>query len=141
MEHLPEFISNHIILCGGLVAVLVMLFKAEMDHQVSKAFQLSPVNAIRMMNNDETLLIDVRESAEYSRGHIENATNVPLSSLKEKLNDFVKYKDKSVLAYCASGSTSGRACKILKHAGFANVHNLQGGLGSWQDAKLPITKK
>jgi rhodanese-related sulfurtransferase len=141
MEHLPEFISNHVFLCGGLVAVLVMLIKAELDHQTGKAFQLNPLNAIRMMNDGNTLLIDVRESTEYGRGHIKNATNVPLSSLSEKLEGFLQYKDKSVLAYCASGAVSGRACKTLKHAGFANVHNIEGGLSAWQDAKLPVTTK
>jgi rhodanese-related sulfurtransferase len=141
MEHLPEFISNHIFLCGGLVVVLVMVVMAELDHQTGKAFQLGPVNAIRMMNDGETLLLDVRESAEYGKGHIKNATNVPLSSLKEKLNDIMQYKDKSVLVYCATGTASGRACKMLKQAGFTNVHNLEGGLSAWQDAKLPVTVK
>lgn len=141
MEHLPEFISNHIFLSGALVAVLVMLIKAELDHQAGKAFKLNPVKAIRMMNDGETLLLDVRESAEYSRGHIKDATNLPLSSLKEKLKDIMQYKDKPVLAYCATGATSGRACKTLRQAGFVNVHNIEGGLGGWQEAKLPITKK
>lgn len=141
MEHLPEFVSNHVFLCGGLVAVLVMLIKAELDHQTGKAFQLNPLNAIRMMNDDDTLLLDVRESTEYGRGHIKNATNVPLSSLREKLKDIMQYKDKSVLAYCANGAVSGRACKALKHAGFTNIHNIEGGLSAWQDAKLPVTTK
>lgn len=141
MEHLPEFISNHIFLCGGLVVVLVMLIKAELDHQTSKAFQLNPVAAIRMMNDAETLLLDVRESTEYGNGHIKNAINVPMSSLKEKLQDIMRYKDKPVLAYCSSGVVSGRACKTLKQAGFVNIHNLEGGMSSWQEAKLPVTKK
>jgi rhodanese-related sulfurtransferase len=141
MEHLPEFISNHVFLCGGLVAVLSMLVMAELDHQTGKAFQLSSVNAIRMMNGDETILFDVREAAEYNRGHIKKATNVPLSSLKEKLNDFMQHKDKPVLVYCANGTASGRACKMFKNAGFSNVHNLEGGLSGWQEAKLPVTTK
>jgi len=121
--------------------VLVMLIKAELDHQVSKAFQISPVSAVRMINNDDALLLDVREPAEYGRGHIQDARNIPFSSLKEKLNGIMQYKDKPVLAYCGSGVVSGRACKTLKHAGFSNVHNLEGGLVSWQDAKLPLTNK
>lgn len=141
MEHLPEFISNHIFLCGGLVVVLMMLIKTEVDHQTSKVFQLNPVSAIRMMNDSEALLLDVREAADYGKSHIDHATNIPLSALKQQLKDIMKYKDSPVLTYCASGANSARACKTLRQAGFANVHNIEGGLSGWQDAKLPVTSK
>jgi rhodanese-related sulfurtransferase len=141
MEHLPEFISNNIFLCGGFVVVLLMVIKTEMDHQTSRAFKLNPVNAIRMMNDGDTLLLDVRETADYGKSHIKDAKNVPSSSLKDKLKDILQYKDKAVLAYCASGATSAQACKTLKNAGFTNVHSIDGGLSGWLDAKLPVTEK
>lgn len=140
MEHLPEFISNHLFLVGGLVVVLIMTIKAELDHQVCKSFQVSPVNAIRMMNDEDALLLDVRESAEFKKEHIKNAVNIPVSALKDKLEDIKQYKDKSVLAYCRSGVTSAHACKTLKRSGFMKVHNIEGGLHGWQEAKLPLSK-
>lgn len=141
MEHLSEFIGNHIFLWGGLVAVLILLIKSEFEHQSGKANQLNPVNAIRVMNNEDALVLDVREAADFGKGHIKNAKNVPFSSFKNKLKDITKHKNASVLAYCNTGAISGKACRVLRQEGFTNVHNIAGGINSWQDAKLPVTKK
>lgn len=141
MEHLSEFISNHIFLWGALAAVLVLLIKSEYEHQTGKANQLNPVNAIRIMNNEDALVLDVRESSEFGKGHIKSAKNIPFSTLKDKLKDIMKYKDAAVLAYCNSGSVSNKACRVLQKEGFTNVHNIAGGINSWLDAKLPVTKK
>ena len=94
MEHLSEFIGNHIFLWGALAAVLVLLIKTELEHQSGKANQLNPMNAIRVMNNDDALVLDVRETADFGKGHIKNAKNMPLSSLKDKLKGITKYKNK-----------------------------------------------
>lgn len=142
MEHLPEFIMNHPMLWGGLALVLVMLIKSEYEHQTSRSSQLNPMNAIRLMNNNEdAVVIDVRDSGEYKKGHISKAKNVPLASLNDKLDELGKHKEHAVLAYCSSGAQSNKACRLLQKAGFSNVHNISGGLNGWLDAKLPVTKK
>ena len=141
MEHLSEFISNNIFLWGGLVAVLVLLVKAEFEHQGGKSSQLNPMSAIRLMNNEDALFLDVRETADFSKGHIKNAKNMPLSTLKNKLSELAKDKGRAVVAYCASGAVSAKACKILQKEGFTKVHSITGGINSWLEAKLPVTKK
>ena len=142
MEHLLEFIVNNPFLWGALAVVLVMLIKSEYDHQTNRANQLNPVNATRLMNNHEdAVVLDVRETSDFSKGHIKNAKNVPLSALKERVNEISKNKDTPVLAYCSSGNVSNRACRLLQQAGFNNVHNITGGLNGWVDAKLPVTSK
>ncbi len=141
MEHLSEFISNHLFLWGALVAVLILLVKSEIEHQSGKSNQLNPMNAIRMMNNEDALVLDVRETADFGKGHIKNAKNMPFSSLKVKLKDITKYKNAAVLAYCNTGTVSNKACKVLQNEGFSNVHNIAGGINSWLEAKLPTTKK
>lgn len=142
MEQMFEFVVNHPYLWLGSLIVLVMLIKSEYEYRANQSIQLNPINAIRLINNsDDKLIIDVRESSEFNKGHIKGAINQPLASFKDKLDDFSKNKDTVVLAYCASGAASGRACKILMQAGFSNVHNLAGGINGWLDAKLPVTKK
>lgn len=141
MEHLSEFITNHIFLWGGLAAVVILLIKTEFEQQGGRSNQLSPVNAIRIMNNEDALVLDVRESAEFGKGHIKNAKNIPFASLKDKVKDIAKSKDVAVVAYCNSGAISSKACKILQKEGFSNTHNIAGGINNWLDAKLPITTK
>jgi len=141
MEQIIEFAGNHPFLVGAFIVVLLLVIKAEYEHQTGKANQVDPTAAIRLMNKDEAVVIDVRESADFDKGHIKHAKNIPITSLKSQLEKLAKHKDKPVLAYCRSGNVSGKACRILKNSGFSDVHNLAGGILGWQDANLPLTKK
>ena len=119
MEHLLEFIVNNPFLWGALAVVLVMLIKSEYDHQTNRANQLNPVNATRLMNNHEdAVVLDVRESSDFSKGHIKNAKNVPLSKLKERIDEISKNKETPVLAYCNSGTS------LTGHADFYSRRDL-----------------
>jgi rhodanese-related sulfurtransferase len=142
MEQLSEFVLNNIVLFAALIGVLVLLIKAELDHQASKGLFLSPAMAIRLMNNhDDALLIDIRSAAEYKSGHIKGAKNTPLAELSSAIESYSSYKSKPVLIYCNSGNTATRAIKLLKKAGFENINNLEGGIAAWKDASMPLTKK
>jgi rhodanese-related sulfurtransferase len=63
-----------------------------------------------------------------------------VGELKSRLADLEKFKDKPVLVHCATGNRSQGAAKMLKDAGFKEVFNLQGGLGAWQQAGMPVEK-
>ena len=142
MQQMFEFVGNHPYLWMGLAAVSFMLIKAEFESRMSSSIHLNPMNAIRLINNnDDALIIDVRESTEFGKGHIKGASNRPLSSFKGKLDALTQDKNSVVLAYCNSGATSTKACRLLTQAGFTNVHNITGGISGWVDAKLPVTIK
>jgi phage shock protein E len=70
-------------------------------------------------------VIDVRTPAEYDSGHYQGATNIPLQELQSRLAD-VGDKKKAIVVYCASGTRSAKAAKILTAAGFADVTNAGG---------------
>lgn len=142
MEQMFEFISNHPFLWMGLAVVLVMLVKSEFESRTSSSIHLNPTNAIRLINNnDDAFILDVRESGDFGKGHIKGAINLPLSAFKDKLDSISSHKNSVVLAYCASGASSSKACRLLTQAGFTNVHNIAGGINAWLDAKLPTTTK
>ena len=141
MEQLIEFAGNHLFLVGALAVVLALLIKAEFDHQAGRANQVDPTAAIPIMNNDDAVVVDVRETADFNKGHIKNAKNIPMSSLKQKLDSVADQKGKPVLMYCRSGNVPGKACRMLKKSGYTDVHNLAGGILGWQDANLPLTSK
>lgn len=141
IELLPEFIGNHPFLVGAFVVVLFMVVRAEYDQQTNKSSQLTASSAVRLMNdNEKALLLDVRESADFKKGHIKNARHMALSSLAGKLSELESYKDNDIIVYCNSGNMSGRACKMLSKAGFNKVYNLTGGIYNWQESKLPVSK-
>lgn len=142
MEQMFEFVGNHPYLWLALATVIAMLVKAELDYRSNRSMHVIPMDAIRLINNnDDALIVDVRESGDFGKGHIKGATNLPLSTMKDKLDSLTQNKDSVVLAYCNSGATSSRACRMLMQAGYTNVHNIAGGINAWLEAKLPVTKK
>ncbi|MCK4674315.1 MAG: rhodanese-like domain-containing protein [Gammaproteobacteria bacterium] len=142
MEQFSEFVLNNVVLFAALLGVLVLLIKAELDHQANKGLLLSPASAIRLINNhDDALIIDIRAVAEYKKGHIKGAKNTPLSDFASAIEAYSDYKNKPVLLYCNSGSTTGRAIKLLKKAGYEKINNLEGGVAAWKEANMPLSKK
>lgn len=102
---------------------------------------ISANDATLLINRQDALVVDVRETAEWSSGHIPNARHIALGQLGKHLSEIEKFKEKPVIVVCASGNRSGSACGTLKKAGFQQVFNLAGGVRSWSDAGLPMTKK
>ena len=72
-------------------------------------------------------LIDVRTPAEFRRGHIKNAKNIPLSEIE----NFTPIADKKTYVICHSGARSKLTAKKLKKRGF-DVVNVQGGMHAWR---------
>jgi len=142
VDQLTEFVTNNLILFAALFGVLIMLIKAELDHQANKGLVISPATAIRLMNNEEdALIIDIRAEADYKKGHIKGAKNIPLTDMAANLDKYATYKNNSVLIYCNSGNSATRAIKLLKAAGFEKIKNLGGGIAAWKEANMPLSKK
>jgi len=102
---------------------------------------ISPTQATMLINREDAIVVDVRESAEYSAGHLLNARHIPLGELEKRLGELDKFKDKPVILNCQSGSRSASACGVLRKAGFNRVHNLEGGIAAWEQAGMPISRK
>lgn len=96
--------------------------------------------AATQMLNKGAVVVDVRESAERQSGYIPDSKHVPLGDLANRLGELDKFKSKPVIVCCASGARSGRAASTLRKAGFTEVYNLDGGMGAWRNAGLPLKK-
>ena len=142
MEQFSEFILHNPLLFTALFVVIILLIKAELEHQANKGLLVTPSSAIRLINNnEETLIIDVRPAADYKKGHIKGAKNVQLSDFTSSIQTYSSYKNKPVLLYCNSGNSTKRAVKLLKKAGFEKINDLEGGILAWKEANMPLSKK
>ncbi|MDD7369349.1 MAG: rhodanese-like domain-containing protein [Berryella intestinalis] len=74
------------------------------------------------------LIVDVRETDEYRRGHIEGARSVPLSDLAS-IRRIAPDDQAPLYLYCASGARSARAASQLRSMGYADVTNMGGIMG------------
>jgi len=141
LERLPEFLGNHPLLTGALIAVIALILYTEFQRLTRKYRALPPAEAVRVMNQEGALVLDVREDNEFTGGRIAGARHIPLGVLKKRTAEIERYKESPVLVYCRSGTRSAMAASQLVAAGFTDVTNLQGGIQAWQSAGLPVKKK
>ena len=101
--------------------------------------RVSAADAVRLINREKAVLIDISEPAEYAAGHAVGARSVPLAAL-ETSRDLPKNKSLPLVVVCPTGSRAPRAVAVLKKLGFANASALAGGLAAWRAANLPTEK-
>ncbi|TCP52677.1 TusA-related sulfurtransferase [Tumebacillus sp. BK434] len=81
--------------------------------------------------SDHPVILDVREPAEYSFGHIPGAKLVPFGQLEAKLDELEPLREQEIYVICRSGSRSDLACQWLTEKGFPNVKNVLPGMSGW----------
>ena len=131
----------HPVLFSALGGVAVLLILNEMSWVVTGEKRLSPLDAVRLINDRHALVLDVRPHADFKKGHILNALNVPQPKLAEHLNEIGKDTARPIVVYCALGGVAAQASHALKKAGYTEVYPLQGGLNGWLSASLPVTTR
>jgi rhodanese-related sulfurtransferase len=83
-----------------------------------------------------TAVLDVREPAEFTAGHIVGASLIPLGELPDRVAEVPE--GGPVIVVCRSGNRSGVATDTLRSAG-RDAWNLQGGMNAWIAAGLPTS--
>lgn len=86
----------------------------------------------QLIENDDVIVVDMRNHYEYEVGHFENALEVPSDTFREQLPmavDMLKGKeDKNIVMYCTGGIRCEKASAYMLHKGFKNVFHLEGGI-------------
>ena len=99
-------------------------------HQKGKYVDAEKMN--EMLNEGNTVVIDMRNHYEYEVGHFENAIEVPSDTFREQLPmavDMMKgNEDKNIIMYCTGGIRCEKASAFMLHQGFKNVFHLEGGI-------------
>ncbi|MFJ7374961.1 FAD-dependent oxidoreductase [Lysinibacillus capsici] len=87
-------------------------------------FKQVKVDEVRELIENQAFFLDVREKNEFESGHLINAHNIPLSELRERMDEIPK--DQAVYVHCRSGQRSYNAVMALQNSGFSNVFNVSG---------------
>ncbi len=88
------------------------------------------------LNNNEAVLIDVREVEENKAERIAEAKLIPLATVT--LDKFPDFTGKKIVIHCRSGARSGRACEALSDINpELEFFNLEGGIIAWKLCNLP----
>jgi len=92
----------------------------------------------RLNAADQPLLLDVRESWEFSLCHIDGSTSIPMGNIPNVLDELDPRQETVVI--CHHGVRSRHVCQFLAHSGFSNLYNLTGGVQAWAseiDTQMP----
>lgn len=100
---------------------------------------VTPADLKKWLNNNEAVLVDVREIEEYTQHHIQEAVNIPLSEVSLTHQSLPNYNGKHLVFQCKSGKRSMVACeKIYAEGKENNLYNLTGGIEAWMENNLPV---
>src|SRR5918912_1197458 len=95
--------------------------------------EVDPSEVHELVNNG-VAIVDVRETEEYSTGHLPGAKHVPRGYLESRIEGAVPDRSQRVVLYCASGNRSALAAHTLEHElGYENVESMTGGITLWKD--------
>jgi len=95
----------------------------------------------------DVLVIDIREPAEYERGHIPGAVHLPRGLLEFEIHGLVERlrrdhnlapEEQAIILYCGTGGRSALAAETMMTMGYRNVRSLSGGIVAWAQAQLPL---
>jgi rhodanese-related sulfurtransferase len=140
LQRLPEFLGNHSWLALGFIGVLVALLVTEAQRFTRGYKALTPAGLTQLINRENALLVDVSPQQDFEKGHVPGAKNVAMSQFDPENKELAKVKDLPVALVCKTGQTSATAAQRLKKAGFSKVFWLEGGLGAWSEAQMPLAK-
>lgn len=140
MQQLIEFASNHALLSGAFVLVLLALIWSEVSRHTRGFAELTPAQAVPVINREGTVVVDVSSSADFARGHIVNARNIKPSRLAKQDAEVQKLLDKNLLVVCKNGQAAPAAASALVRMGASQVAVLKGGMMQWNSDNYPVTR-
>jgi len=141
MDQYLQFASQHPLLIGLLALTLLAFIANEVHGNLTGGKKLSVPEVVRLINDRDARIIDVRPAADFKKAHVMGAINIPSDKLQSRLVELSKDKDKPVVLYCALGGTAREAAQSLRKQGFSEAFPLRGGLNAWLAANLPVTTR
>jgi rhodanese-related sulfurtransferase len=130
-------LDNLLLIMIALVSGAMLLWP--MVKGGARAGSVGTAEAVRLINREKGVLIDVSEPGEFAAGHAAGSRNVPIGSL-EASKSLPTNKALPLIVVCPTGARAGRAAGILRKLGFENACALSGGTAAWREASLPIEK-
>lgn len=102
--------------------------------------EVTPLQFAAKADKESYLLLDVRTTDEWNKGHLKDAVHIDWYGKEFKEKVAALDKSKPILVYCAAGGRSSSAQEAMIKLGFKNVVNLDGGYEEWLAAGQPVVK-
>lgn len=140
LEELMAFFGRNPMLSMALAGITAALLYTEFARLFRGYKTLRPAELTGLINRENALVVDLRPIADFGKGHIPGSKNVQMSQFDPENKQLAPAKSLPVVLVCKTGMSAGGAAQRLKKAGFEKVYVLDGGIGGWQQADLPLAK-
>src|SRR2546430_6809809 len=110
---------------------LLAQVRAEID-------EVDAVRAREVIENDDPVIVDVREQDEWDEGHIPGAIHIPRGYLESRIEGAAPDRSRQILLYCSAGNRSAFAAKTLQDLGYDESVSLAGGFTDWKRNGFPV---
>ena len=131
---LINFLIERFYLSVPLLVVIILLF---ISSSKKGGLKISSQKLILLSNQDESLIVDLRDSESFNAGHITASINIPLGDLPRRINE-INHNEKSIILVCETGGSSPNAGETLKKEGYEDIYILRGGINQWKMDNLPL---
>jgi len=103
----------------------------------------------RKQENENLLLLDIREECEYAACHVQNSMLIPRGILEtaceeeyeDSVPELIDSRDREIIVICRSGNRSIMAAQTMQWMGYENVSSMKTGLRGWNDYELPLINR
>ncbi len=132
-----QFLAEQWLLISALASCLLLL----LFHESRRGGpSLTPHQLVALINQKQAAVIDLRDSAEYRKGHIVGAINLPFAKLQERWSELEALRERPLVLVCKLGQSASSASKQLRAKGFTEVYRLGGGLVEWDGLQMPLVR-
>ena len=125
-------------------------FKEIIDQARQEVKELFPWDVQeRMKENENLLLLDIREECEYAAYHVQHSMLIPRGILEsaceedyeDSVPELIDSRGREIIVICRSGNRSILAAQTMQWMGYRNVVSMKTGLRGWNDYELPLINR
>ncbi len=139
-HQIVSFLISHWQLSGIFIVLLIMLIIEESRAQGGKQ-KISPTELVSLMNQEQAYVVDLRDAALFSSGHILGSKNISKADVVSDADRLPKEETMNVVLVCQRGQTALSVFQQLKKKGLLNVKILKGGMDAWRQASMPVIEE
>lgn len=142
LSEILDFAMRHWVLSIVFIAILLAIIIEELRSKKGKQHHLSPSDAVRLINHENAILIDIRSEPKFKNGHIAKSISIPVTTKDYALivKKLQKYQKKPIILCADATQQTASLEKILQKENL-NIYFLANGIQAWIKAELPLTKK
>lgn len=140
MHQFIDFSLRHWELWLAFFVLLGLFFGLEFHGKATGIPAISPQQATLLINREDAVVLDLRNTDIFAKGTIIGAINIPLTEFEAKQAQLDKHQTKPIILVTSQGQSPSKIVALLKLRGFNKINHLNGGISAWQSAGLPLKK-